>query len=100
MERSNTMRYVAILRKGVVVSKGINYTDYKDENEIEISASDYDNIPIPCKIVDGEFVPCDYPESDIVQETETETPKTDAEKIAELEEKVAELTKQIEALKG
>lgn len=59
------MKYVGILKKGVIISKGINYTDYEDVNEIEITQEQYNTIPIPCKIVDGEFVECEFPESDI-----------------------------------
>ena len=56
------MRYVGILLDGVIVSKGIDYTDYVDEREIELTEEQYNSIPLPCKLVDGEFVPCDSPE--------------------------------------
>lgn len=59
------MRYVGILKNGVIISKGINYTDYEDVNEIEITQEQYDTIPIPCKLVDDEFVECEFPKSDI-----------------------------------
>ena len=63
------MRYVGTLKDDVIVAKGINYTDFKDEREIELTEEQYNSIPIPCKLVDGEFVECDYPKEEI---TETE----------------------------
>lgn len=55
------MRYVGSLLDGIIVSKGINYTDYVDNKEIELTEEQYNSIPIPCKLVNGEFVPCEYP---------------------------------------
>ena len=55
------MRYVGSLLDGIIVSKGINYTDYIDKKEIELTEEQYNSIPIPCKLVDGNFVPCEYP---------------------------------------
>lgn len=55
------MRYVGSVVEGVIVSKGIAYTDYVDEREIELTEKQYNSIPIPCKRVNGEFIPCDYP---------------------------------------
>lgn len=57
------MRYVGIVLDGVIVSKGVNYTDYIDEKEIELTEEQYNSITIPCQQIDGEFVPCDFPKS-------------------------------------
>ena len=66
------MRYVGTLKGDVIVAKGINYTDYVDKNEIGLTEFQYNTIPIPCKLVNGEFVPCDYPENDTPVETTPE----------------------------
>lgn len=55
------MRYTGTVQKGVIVAKGINYTDYIGENEIELTEEEYNTIPIPCRKVDGEFIPCELP---------------------------------------
>ena len=55
------MRYVATVYNDVIIAKGINYTNYFDENEIELTEYQYNTIPIPCQLVDGEFIACDYP---------------------------------------
>lgn len=55
------MKYVGTVFKEVIVAKGINYTDIINENEIELTEAQYNNIPIPCKLVDGEFIACDFP---------------------------------------
>lgn len=66
MRKGNyNMRYVGTLYKDVVISKGINYTDFVDEREIELTEEQYNTIPVPCKLVDGEFVACDYPHYEI-----------------------------------
>ena len=59
------MRYVGTLKGDVIVAKGINYTDYRDKHEIELTEEQYETIPIPCVIIDGEFIPCDFPESEV-----------------------------------
>lgn len=74
------MRYVGILKKGVIISKGINYTDYEDVNEIEITKEQYDTITIPCRLVDDEFVVCEFPESDVV-DVKYEKPVTEIEQL-------------------
>ena len=61
------MRYVATVKDGVIVTKGINYTDFVDPNEIELTEEQYNTISIPCKLVDGEFVPCEYPKCEVVE---------------------------------
>lgn len=58
------MLYVGILTENVIVSKAINYEDIVHSNEIELTEEQYNTIPIPCKLVSGEFVPCDFPEVD------------------------------------
>ena len=68
------MRYVATTYKNVIVSKGINHTDYVDKNEIELTEAQYNSIPIPCKLVDGEFVSCEMPE---IEPTDTPTEPTE-----------------------
>lgn len=60
------MRYVASLYEDVIVCKGINYTDHIDKNEIELTEEQFNTIPIPCKLIDGEFIPSDFPKVDIV----------------------------------
>lgn len=62
------MRFVATVQNNIITSKGINYTDYIDKNEIELTEEQYNNIPIPCRLVDGEFIPCNFPEVDIGEE--------------------------------
>lgn len=56
------MRYTGTVQKGVIAAKGINYTDFIGENEIELTEEEYNTIPIPCRKVDGEFIPCELPE--------------------------------------
>lgn len=94
------MRYTASVFKGVIVAKGINYTDFIDKNEIELTEYQYNTIPIPCKLIDGEFVPCDFPEIKIEETPTEETPKTDAEKIEELQQKIDDLQYELSALRG
>lgn len=55
------MRYIASILEGVIVSKGIAYTDYVDSREIELTKEQYNTIPLPCKLVNGKFVPCEHP---------------------------------------
>lgn len=62
------MKYVATVQDNIIVAKGINYTDYVAENEIELTEEEFNTIPIPCRKVDGEFIPCDFPEVEIVEE--------------------------------
>ena len=64
------MKYVGTLYKGVIVAKGINYTGIVADDEIELTEEEYNTIPIPCKKIDGEFVPCDFPELDEFEEKE------------------------------
>lgn len=66
------MKYVATVQSNIIVAKGINYTDYVAKNEIELTKEQYDTIPIPCRLVDGEFIPCDYPEVEIAETNLTE----------------------------
>lgn len=71
------MRYVATVNDGVIVAKGINYTDFVDPNEIELTETEYNEIQPPCKLVEGEYVPCEYPKYE-GEETPTEPePTTD-----------------------
>lgn len=60
-------KYTGTIQDGVIVAKGINYTDYNDPNEIELTEEQYNTIQTPCKLVDGEFVPCEYPKSKAVE---------------------------------
>ena len=55
------MKYVGTIYADVIIAKGKNYTDIVDENEIELTEEQYNTIPIPCRLVEGEFVKCDYP---------------------------------------
>ncbi len=76
------MRYVAtITTEGVIVSKGINYTDFVDKNEIELTEEEYASIPIPCKKENGVFVPCDFPESSGSEGTSTYEPEPTTEEL-------------------
>ena len=59
-------KFTATIQNNVIVAKGINYTDYVDEREIELTEEQYNTIPIPCKLVDGEFVPCESPKVEVV----------------------------------
>lgn len=58
------MKYVGTVQNDVIVAKGINYTDYQDPNEIELTEEQYNSIQTPCKLVDGEFVQCDFPKTE------------------------------------
>jgi len=69
------MKYVATLENDIITSKGINYTDFVDEREIELTEEQYNTIPIPCKLINGEFIPCDFPESNITT-GKADTPTT------------------------
>lgn len=65
------MKYVGTVQNDVIVAKGINYTDYQDPNEIELTEEQYNSIQTPCKLVNDEFVPCDFPSVE-VEETPPE----------------------------
>ena len=71
------MRFVGSIYKDVIVSKGINHTDYIDENEIELTEEQYDSIHIPCKLVNGEFVSCDFPKTECVPVEDEPTAQDD-----------------------
>lgn len=73
------MKYVGTIKDGVIVAKGINYTEYEDPNEIELTEEQYNTIPIPCKLVNGEFIPCEYPRSEVVEIPEE--PITEVERL-------------------
>lgn len=62
------MKYTATVYKDVIISKGISYIDCVAENEIALTKKQYETIPIPCKLIDGQFVPCDYPKIDAPEE--------------------------------
>lgn len=74
------MRYVGTISQGVIIATGINYTDYIDENEIELTEEQYNTIETPCKLVNGEFIPCDYPKIE-VEETEENTENVTTEDV-------------------
>lgn len=74
------MRYVGTVKDDVIVAKGINYTDYVDPNEIELTEEQYNTIPIPCKLIDNEFVECEFPKYDDEVEI-IEEPITDMEQL-------------------
>ena len=74
------MKYTGTLSNDVIVAKGINYTEYVDEREIELTEEQYSTIQIPCKLVNGEFIPCEYPKSEVV-ETPLEEPITEVEQL-------------------
>ena len=57
------MIYVGILYENVIVSKAKNYEDVVHSNEIELTEGQYNTIPIPCQLINGEFVECDFPET-------------------------------------
>ena len=67
------MRYVATITDDIIISKGINYTDFIDENEVELTEEQYNSIPIPCKLIDGEYIACEFPPP-FVEETTTHEP--------------------------
>lgn len=71
------MIYTGTLYKGVIVAKGINYTDYVDEKEIELTEEQYNTIQTPCKLVEGEFIPCEYPKAETVEIEKTPTMQED-----------------------
>lgn len=55
------MRYVGIKNKDVIIAKAKLYTDFVDKRQIELTEEQYNTIPLPCKLVNGKFVPCEYP---------------------------------------
>lgn len=69
------MIYIGIKLKDIVISKAIKYEEFIGANELEITKAQYDNLPIPCKLVDGAFIPCDYP----VMEMEPHPPREPTE---------------------
>ena len=56
------MKYAAILYDDVIVAKAKNYNDCINDNEIELTEQQYNTISIPCQLIEGVFVPCDFPE--------------------------------------
>ena len=74
------IRYTGILQNNVIVAKGKSYTDYVDKREIELTEEQYNTLPIPCKLVNGEFIPCEYPKSEIIEAT-LEEPITELEQL-------------------
>ncbi len=65
------IKYTGTIIDNVIMAKGIAYTGFVGNNEIELTKEQYDTIPIPCKLVDGDFVPCDLPTVD-GEETSTQ----------------------------
>jgi hypothetical protein len=55
------MRYVGIVNDDVIIAKAILYNDFVDERHIPLTEEQYNTIITPCKLVDGEFVPSDFP---------------------------------------
>lgn len=74
------MRYVATVENGICTSKGINYTGFVDDREMELTEEQYNTIHIPCKLVDGEFIPCEFPKVKN-EDTPTETEPTEIEQL-------------------
>ena len=75
------MKYVGVLYDNIIISKAKNYDDKIHESEIELTEGQYNTIPIPCKLVDGEFVPCEYPKINMDDDVETETEPTEVEQL-------------------
>lgn len=73
------MRYVGTIKDDVIISKGINYTDYIDPYEIELTEEQYNTIPIPCKLVNDEFIPCEYPKAESFKTVKTPTRQDDVD---------------------
>ena len=90
------MKHIGILNNGVIVATAINHTDYIGENELELTEEQYSTIPIPCKLVGVEFIPCKFPVYEVEETPEVE--KTDAEKIEELQKRLEEIQAEISAL--
>ena len=74
------MRYTATIENGIYTSKSINYTDFIDDREIELTKEQYDTIPIPCKMINGKFVPCEFPKV-INEDMTTKTEPTEIEQL-------------------
>lgn len=92
------MKYIGVLNDDVIVAKGINYTDYIDENEIELTEIEYNNLQPPCKLVAGEYIPCEFPTYE-GENTPIEEEKTSEEKISSLEKQLAVIQAEIDKLK-
>ena len=73
------MRYTGTIYKGVIISKGINHTDFIDENEIELTKEQYFSIKTPCKFADRKFIPCEFPETET--DGTLETPVSEMEQL-------------------
>lgn len=58
------MKFVGVLYDDVIIAKSINHVDFVASNEIELTEEQYNTIPIPCKLVGGEFVECECPPTD------------------------------------
>lgn len=58
------MKYVGILNNDVIIAKAKIYEDFVDERHIELSEEQYNTIITPCRLIDGVFVPCDFPKLD------------------------------------
>lgn len=78
------MRYVGTISQGVIIAKGINYTDYIDENEIELTEEQYNTIQTPCKVVNGIFKPCEYPKITVEETEENNENDTEVSEIEQL----------------
>ena len=74
------MRYVTTVENGICTSKGINYTGFIDGREIELTEEQYNTIPIPCKLINGKFVPCEFPQIKN-EDTTTEIEPTSIEQL-------------------
>ena len=74
------MKYIGMLNDGVIVAKAKNHDDKVYKNEIELTEKQYNSIPIPCKLVNGEFVRCEFPKSEI-EDVTYEEPITEMEQL-------------------
>ena len=55
------MKYVGIIKENVIVAKAKIYKNFVDERHIELTEEQYNQLITPCEIIDGKFVPCEYP---------------------------------------
>lgn len=56
------MKYVGVIYDEVIIAKAIIYVDVIADNQVELTEEQYNTIVTPCKLIDGTFVPWDFPD--------------------------------------
>ena len=61
------MKYIGVLKDNIIVNSLIRYENVEIyDNEIELSEEQYNSIIVPCKLIKGEFISCEYPPDEII----------------------------------